>query len=46
MRSQYINELEAVRQNLIAMGETTILLLDEALKAIADPNPGPSARAS
>jgi phosphate transport system protein len=46
MRAQYVNELETVRQNLVGMGDTTISLLGEALKAIADPNPGPSARAS
>jgi len=46
MRAQFASELEAVRQNLIEMGETTLLIFDEALRAIADPNPGPSARAS
>src|SRR5579863_6861880 len=46
MRSHYIQELESVRQNLIQMGETTLALLAEALRAIADPSPGPSSRAS
>jgi phosphate transport system protein len=46
MRARYAGELEAVRQNLIAMGETTIALLAEALRAVVDPNPGCAARAS
>jgi phosphate transport system protein len=46
MRSHYVSELESVRQNLIAMGETTIELLAEALQAVVDPNPDSSARAS
>jgi phosphate transport system protein len=46
MRTRYVSELESVRQNLIAMGETTIELLAEALRAVADPNPESSARAS
>jgi phosphate transport system protein len=46
MRTHYTNELEAVRQNLVEMGEATISLFAEALRAVADPNPGPSARAS
>jgi phosphate transport system protein len=46
MRTHYFNELEAVRQNLVQMGETTSALLAEALSAVANPNPGPSARAS
>jgi len=46
MRARYTSELESVRQNLIKMGETTIELLAEALRAVADPNTGSSARAS
>jgi len=36
MRTRYVGELESVRQNLIAMGETTIALLSEALGAVVD----------
>jgi phosphate transport system protein len=46
VRVHYVQELESVRQNLVQMGETTLSLLAEALSAIADPRPGPSARAS
>ena len=46
MRTRYVSELESVRQNLIAMGETTIELLAEALRSLADPNPESAARAS
>jgi phosphate transport system protein len=46
MRTHYIRELESVRQNLIQMGETTLSLLAEALRAVADPNAGSSAIAS
>jgi phosphate transport system protein len=46
MRARYAGELESVRQNLIAMGETTIALLAEALRAVVDPNPDCAARAS
>jgi len=46
MRTHYTSELEAVRKNLIDMGETTILLLTEALHAVVEGNRGPSARAS
>jgi len=46
IRTNYINELEAVRKNLVEMGETTILLFSEALNALADANPPSSARAS
>jgi len=45
-RVHYITELDAVRGNLVQMGETTILLFSEALRAAADPSQGPSARAS
>jgi phosphate transport system protein len=41
-----MEELESVRQNLIQMGETTISLLAEANRAVADPNARPSPRAS
>ena len=46
MRTRYVSELESVRQNLVAMGETINELLGEALRAVADPNPESSARAS
>src|SRR6202051_2028623 len=46
LRAHYIQELESVHQSLVQMGETTLSLLAEALSAIADPRPGPSARAS
>ena len=46
MRRHYIEELEAVRQDLVEMGQTTISLLDEMTRAVADPIPGPSERAS
>jgi phosphate transport system protein len=45
-RTHYLMELESVRQNLIRMGKTTILLFDEALRAVSGPNPASSARAS
>jgi phosphate transport system protein len=40
MRTRYVGELESVRENLIAMGETTIALLAEGLRAVVD-HPGP-----
>jgi len=46
MRTHYIEELETVRQDLVEMGQTTISLLDEVSRAVADPDPGPSERAS
>jgi phosphate transport system protein len=46
MRTRYVSELESVRQNLIAMGETTSALLAEALRSVEDPNPDSAARAS
>lgn len=46
MRTHYVSELEAVRRNLVEMGETTAWLLAEALQAVVEPNRGPSARAS
>ena len=46
MRTRYVGELEAVRQNLIAMGETTIALLAQALRAVVDPSPDGAAKAS
>lgn len=45
-RTQFDRELEAVRQNLIRMGETTVSLLGEALRAVADPNPTSLEKAS
>jgi len=38
MRKHFVEELEAVRQNLIDMGENTIALLAEANRAIAGAN--------
>jgi phosphate transport system protein len=46
LRTHYLTELEAVRKNLVQMGETTIALCGEALHAVGDPSRGPSARAS
>lgn len=46
MRTRYVSELESVRQNLIAMAETTMDLLAEAVRAVLNPNPDSSARAS
>lgn len=45
-RTHYLAELEAVRQNLVEMGETTLALFDEAAGAVLEPNPDRSARAS
>ena len=45
-RIHYGQELESVRQSLVQMGETTLSLLGEALDALADPRPGPAAKAS
>jgi len=39
-RTQYLIELESVRQNLIKMGETTVALFGEALCALMEPNSG------
>ncbi len=46
MRTRYAGELESVRQNLIAMGETTSALLAEGLRAVADPSPECAEKAS
>ncbi|MGA3039847.1 MAG: PhoU domain-containing protein [Bryobacteraceae bacterium] len=46
MRTRYAGELESVRQNLIAMGETTSALFAEALRAVVDPSPGVAEKAS
>lgn len=46
MRTRYAGELDAVRQNLIAMGETTMALLAEGLRAVVDPSTDGAARAS
>lgn len=46
LRMHFVDQLEAVRKNFVEMGETSIALLGEALRAVTDPNPGPSARAS
>jgi len=45
-RTRYAGELESVRQNLIAMGETTTALLAEALRAVVNPSPDGAERAS
>ena len=46
LRIQYDRELESVRQNLVQMGDTSLALLAEALSLVADPRPGPAAKAS
>jgi phosphate transport system protein len=46
IRIHYVEELESVRKNLVEMGETTLLLLDEALRSVSDPNSGSPAKAS
>jgi phosphate transport system protein len=46
MRTHYVQELESVQQNLLQMGETSLSLLGEALSAMSNPRPGPSAKAS
>lgn len=46
MRTRYVGELESVRQNLIAMGETTSALLAVALRAVVDPSPDGAEKAS
>jgi len=45
-RAHYDEELESIRHNLIQMGETTELLLREALDAAAESNPPPLEQAS
>lgn len=44
-RQHYVNELESVRQNLVQMGDTTIALLNEAIRTIGG-NSDSAARAS
>ena len=39
MRTQYWKELDSVRDNLIQMGETSLALFDEAIRAVAEPGP-------
>ncbi len=46
MRTHFVDELESVRKNFVQMGETTISLFDEALRAVVEPNSGHSTRAS
>ncbi len=46
MRTQFVGELEAVRQNLVRMGETTVALFNEAIQAVVDPNSASAERAS
>jgi hypothetical protein len=38
MKTRYVGELESVRENLIAMGESTSALLAEALRAVLSPS--------
>jgi phosphate transport system protein len=45
-RTQYDEELESIRQNLIRMGETTESLFSEALRAVTEPSPASLAKAS
>jgi phosphate transport system protein len=45
-RAQYLQELESVRQNLIRMGETTLALLTEAIRAVSGTEAGSAERAS
>jgi phosphate transport system protein len=46
VRAHYIKELESLRQSIVEMGETALLLLTEALRTVADPSPGSLAKAS
>jgi phosphate transport system protein len=45
-RAHYVQELEALRQSLIQMGETTLALLGEALHAVSAEGSGFAERAS
>ena len=45
-RTQYLQELDSLRQSLIRMGETTIALLTEAIRAVSGTGAGSSERAS
>lgn len=45
-RTVYIQELESVRQDLIQMGETTIALLTEAMRAVSGADSDSAERAS
>jgi|SRR5579863_4350228 len=45
-RTQYLQELESVRQNLVHMGETTLALLTEAIRAVSATDAGSPERAS
>ena len=45
-RTQYDEELESVRQNLIQMGETAEALLSEALRSVTEAGPHSLAKAS
>ncbi len=46
LRTHYVSELESVRRNLVEMGETTIALLGEAVRAVAEPSAELAERAS
>ncbi len=46
MRTHFVNELEAVRQDVIAMGETTIALLAAVMRAVVNADAEAVSRAS
>lgn len=46
MRTHFVNELESVRRELIEMGETTMSLLDEVVRAVLNCDPEAAERAS
>lgn len=46
MRTHFVNELESVRQELIEMGETTMSLLDEVIRAVVNNDADAAERAS
>jgi len=46
MRTHFVHELESVRMELIEMGETTISLLDEVIRAVGSPDSDAAERAS
>jgi phosphate transport system protein len=46
MRRHYVDELDATRQNLVEMGETTIALMGETIHALVENDPESTARAS
>ncbi len=46
MRTNFVNELESVRKEVIAMGETTIALLGEVMRAVVSADAEAASRAS